>query len=202
MTSATDMHIVYLSGSPRKGGNSDTLAQYFLNYCQQRGATISAFQLNDLNYRGCQACDGCKKSSETCVLNDDLTEVLAQVAAADLLVLASPIYYGDVSAQLKAFIDRTYSFLKPGYIAMQQPNRFDIPKNLVFILAQGHRNAQCFADILPRYSDIFRWTGFAKTWPIRAIDVYHRGDIDNKDAVFVEVEQVADEVMSANKASG
>jgi putative NADPH-quinone reductase len=190
------MNIVYVAGSPRIGGNSDTLAHHFLACCQQRGAAIQQLHLNALNYRGCQACDACKKSTNYCILKDDLTPVLAAVFAADILVLATPVYYGDVSAQLKGFIDRTYSFLKPGYIAENNPSRFPMRKQLVFILAQGHRNPKWFADILPRYSDIFYWTGFAKTWPLRAVDVYHRGDIDKKEELFHQAHQLAEQLMS------
>ncbi|MDY0189304.1 MAG: flavodoxin family protein [Desulfuromonas sp.] len=190
------MNIVYVAGSPRIGGNSDTLAKYFLHCCQQQGATIQHFHLNNLNYRGCQACDACKKGADHCVLKDDLTPVLAAVFAADILVLATPVYYGDVTAQLKGFIDRTYSFLKPGYIAENKPSRFPKRKQLVFILAQGHRNSKLFADILPRYSDIFYWTGFAKTWPLRAVDVYHRGDVDKKEEFFRQAQQLSEQLMS------
>jgi putative NADPH-quinone reductase len=190
------MNIVYLSGSPRKGCNSDTLAQHFLTNCQRPGVHISTFHLNDLNYRGCQACDCCKKNADHCILKDDLAPVLEAVFAADLLVMASPVYYGDISAQLKGFIDRTYSFLLPGYIAKKHPNRLAERKPLVFILAQGHRDPEMFADILPRYSDIFHWTGFAKTWPLRAVDVYHRGDINSKTDMFYAAEQLAEKLMN------
>ena len=189
------MQIVYLCGSPRRNGNSDTLAQAFLQRCSEHNAVIKSFHLNDLNYRGCQACDGCKTTAAQCVITDDLSNVLAAVEQADMLVLASPVYYGDVSAQLKGFIDRTYSYLKPGYIAEKHPNRFKNRKQLVFILAQGHRDDKMFADILPRYSDIFYWTGFAKVHSLRAIDVYHRGDMEKKQqSLFVTAHELADEL--------
>lgn len=189
------MKITYISGSPRSGGNSETLADHFIERCRQQGASVQSFQLNNLNYRGCQACDGCKSGADHCVLDDELTPVLAAVATAEIIVLATPVYYGDVSSQLKGFIDRTYSFLKPGYIAEKHPSRFSQRKQLVFIVAQGHRDPECFADILPRYSDIFHWTGFATTWPLRVVNVYHRGDIDARDELFSEAEQLADKLM-------
>ena len=77
--------------------------------------------------------NGCKTGSERCVLPDDLAPVLDAVFNADLVVFASPVYYSDVSAQLKAFIDRTYSYLVPGYIAKEHPNRLPTRKALVFI---------------------------------------------------------------------
>lgn len=189
------MNIVCLFGSPRKEGNSASVARHFLRRAEELGARVQSYYLNDLTYRGCQACNACKSSSESCVLPDDLAQVLDAVFAADLVVLASPVYYADVSAQLKGFIDRTYSFLLPGYIAKQHPNRLAQPKPLVFILTQGHRDPALFADILPRYQDIFRWTGFAKTYPLRVVDVYHPGAVDSRPDVLAEAAALADRLV-------
>ena len=190
------MDLVYISGSPRKRGNSNALAQCFLDRCREHGADVTSYYLNDLSYGGCQACDNCKIVADKCTLDDDLSPVLDHVFVADLVVLASPVYYGDVSAQLKGFIDRTYSYLKPRYIAEKFPNRLAQPKTLVFILVQGHRDPEAFADILPRYSDIFKWTGFAETYPLRVIDVYHRGDIEERKEIQEQATKLADKLMA------
>lgn len=196
------MHIVCLMGSPRRKGNSARLANYLLEQLGELGATIRTFELNDLQMRGCQACDACKRDHESCVVQDGLTEVLDAVFEADALVFASPVYYGDVSAQLKTFIDRSYSFLKPHYIALEHPNRFPERKPLVFILTQGHRDGRVFDDILPRYSQLFHWTGFAETTPVRVIDVYHPGEVEEKSpAVYTQLEQIASELV-ANAQAG
>ena len=110
------MKIVSLLGSPRPHGNSTAITRRFQDTAANLGAEVRTFELNRLVYRGCQGCCACKQSLDHCILNDDLTEVLNTVAEADVVVLASPVYYGDVSAQLKGFIDRTYSYLKPDYM--------------------------------------------------------------------------------------
>ncbi|OHB25574.1 MAG: hypothetical protein A2X84_13415 [Desulfuromonadaceae bacterium GWC2_58_13] len=189
------MNIVGLFGSPRRQGNSATVARHFLRRAEQQGAVIRSYYLNDLTYRGCQACDACKTSHDCCVLRDDLTPVLAAVFEADLVVMASPVYYADVSAQLKGFIDRSYSYLLPGYIAKDHPNRLARRKPLVFILTQGHRDPEMFADILPRYRDIFYWTGFAETHPLRVVDVYKPGDVDSRGEMLAAAEQLADRLL-------
>ncbi len=190
------MDLVYISGSPRKRGNSNALARYFLDRCREQGADVTSYCLNDLNYSGCQACENCKIIADKCTLDDDLFPVLEHVFAADLVVLASPVYYGDVSAQLKGFIDRTYSYLKPRYIVEKFPNRLPRPKTLVFILTQGHRDPDQYADILPRYSKIFKWTGFAETHPLRVVDVYHCGDIEELNEVHGQAIELADKLMA------
>ena len=96
------MNIVALLGSPRSTGNSAAIANRFTETAASLGARVTNFQLNRLTYRGCQGCYACKKGLDHCVLKDDLTQVLDAVAAADLVVLASPVYYGDMTAAMKA----------------------------------------------------------------------------------------------------
>jgi len=196
------MNVVCLLGSPRKTGNSAAVAGHFLETARSLGATTRSFYLNALTLKGCQACNRCKTGVEKCVLADDLAPVLDAVFAADVVVMASPVYYGDVSAQLKAFIDRTYSYLRPGYVALDHPSRLARRKQLVFILTQGHRDPDWFADILPRYRELFRWTGFADTHPLRVIDVYRKGDIGNRPEVMRESERLARTLLAPAEAAG
>lgn len=148
------MKVVCVLGSPRRNGNSSTVARRFVDKARSNGADIQVYFLNELEFRGCQACMACKTIREDCVLNDGLTSVLKDVSRTDILVLASPIYFGGVSAQMKAFIDRTYSFLTPHFYRNKKHSRLDPGKKLVFILSQGQKEESKFQDIFPRY-DIF-----------------------------------------------
>ena len=125
------MKLVCVHGSPRKTGNSSKIADRLCASIQAKGHIVKSYYLNRLKYIGCQSCMGCKGKSEICVLQDDLTEVLSEVKSADIIVLASPIFFGDLSAQMKGFIDRTYSYLKPDYTSRLFPG-----KKLVMILSQ------------------------------------------------------------------
>ena len=164
------MKIVTLLGSPRSLGNSTAIARRFQDTAATFGAENCTFELNRLTYRGCQGCYACKKSLDHCILNDDLTEVLTAVTEADVVVLATPVYYGDVTAQLKGFIDRTYSYLKPDYLTNSTPSRLT-PKKLVFVITQGHPDKALFADIFPRYDGFLKWLGFSETHQIRVCGV-------------------------------
>lgn len=137
------MNVVTLLGSPRSGKNSASIANRFTESAAQLGAETRTFELNRLNYRGCQGCYACKQSLDHCVLNDDLSEVLNAVKEADLVVLASPVYYGDISAQLKGFIDRSYSYLKPDYLSNPQPS---LRLELVRIAREPDREKDCEND--------------------------------------------------------
>ncbi len=104
------MKITCLLGSPREQGNSSILANHFCKTAQEYGAVVRTFSLNKLQYRGCQACMACKNKLDRCILEDGLTEVLETVRESDIVVMASPIYYGEVSSQLKR-VHRPYIFL-------------------------------------------------------------------------------------------
>ncbi len=165
------MNIVCLLGSPRSSGNSSAIAHRFVTAASDLGATTLTFELNHLTYRGCQGCYACKTTLDRCVLDDDLSEVLQAVAESDLLVLATPVYYGDVTGQLKCFIDRTFSYLVPNYVANPQPSRLHPGKKLLFVMSQGNPDEQLFADIFPRYAKFFAWLGFTESHLVRACGI-------------------------------
>lgn len=164
------MKIVTLLGSPRTKGNSAAIANRFTQTAAKLGAETRSFELNRLSYRGCQGCYACKNGLDHCVLKDDLAEVLNAVQEADVVLLASPVYYGDVAAQLKGFIDRSYSYLKSDYLTNPQPSRLE-PKKLVFVLTQGNPDETLFADVFPRYDGFLKWMGFVDTRLIRACGI-------------------------------
>jgi multimeric flavodoxin WrbA len=190
------MKIVCLLGSPRLKGNSAAMADKFCETVQGLGAEVTTFALNQLKYRGCQACMTCKTKLEKCVLEDDLAEVLDAIHDADVVVLATPIYFSEISSQLKAFIDRTYSYLVPDYPTNPYPCRLSPGKNLVFIEAQGHPDESLFADVFPRYDSIFKWYGFAESYRIRACGVFREGDVENREDTMKLVEKTAREIMA------
>lgn len=100
------MHTLIILGSPRKNGNSETLAQAVADaILQHPHATLEFIRLNDLKISPCQGCGGCNKTS-TCVIDDDMTPLYEKVDACDHLILVSPIYFYGLSAQCKIFIDR------------------------------------------------------------------------------------------------
>jgi len=190
------MKIVCLLGSPRLKGNSATIAKRFCEVGQKQEAEIQTFALNKLKYRGCQACMTCKTKLDRCVLGDDLTEVLDAVRQADVVVMASPIYYGEVSSQLKGFIDRTYSYLTPDYATSANPSRLPPGKKLVFILTQGQPDENRFADVFPRYDYFFKWYGFSDNHLIRACGVMDKGDVQGRPDVLKLAEETAGRILA------
>lgn len=97
------MKVLGIVGSPRKGGNCDVLVKEFLDAVD---ADTEYIFLNEKELKGCNACMGCVEGD--CVIDDDGNEIIKALLDADVLVFSSPIYYGQMSAQAKAFVDRFY----------------------------------------------------------------------------------------------
>ncbi len=106
------MKITCILGSPVRQGNTDTMVRALLDGVKkERAGTVDWFVLNDLVFRGCQACDGCKETpTSPCVEADDMLAVHGSLRTADLLVVASPLYMDGVTAPVKGFMDRLNAF--------------------------------------------------------------------------------------------
>lgn len=99
--------VLILSGSPRKGGNSDLLCDEFLRGAQEAGHEVEKIRVAAKKVAPCSACYYCRAHGGACVQKDDMAEILQKMIGADVLVLASPVYFYSIDAQLKAVIDRT-----------------------------------------------------------------------------------------------
>ena len=98
--------VLILSGSPRKDGNSDLLCNEFMKGAENAGNSVEKIRVSEKNIGYCRACYACKGTG-TCTIKDDMAEVLQKIIDADVIVLASPVYFYSIDAQLKALIDRT-----------------------------------------------------------------------------------------------
>ena len=103
-------NILVLTGSPRKGGNSDKLADAFIAGAQQAGHTIVKYATAEKRIRGCIDCKTCFSKGFACSIPDDFNELAPLVEQADVIVFATPLYWFSFPAQLKAAIDKFFSF--------------------------------------------------------------------------------------------
>jgi len=189
------MKIVTLLGSPRDRGNSSAIANRFIKTAESIGAETSTFSLNNLKFRGCQACMACKGKLDRCIIKDDLEEVLDEIRDADVLLLATPVYFGDITAQMKMFIDRTYSYYVPDFMTQAIPGRLPLGKKLVFIQAQGQPDEKMFNDIYPKYELFFQFLGFKNNQLIRACGVNDAADAIKRDDILKLAEDTARTMM-------
>ncbi len=98
--------VLILSGSPRKGGNSDLLCDEFAKGASEAGNDVTKINVAEKTVAPCRACYACKGTGK-CIHKDDMAGILQAMIDADVLVLASPVYFYSIDAQLKAVIDRT-----------------------------------------------------------------------------------------------
>lgn len=101
-------NILIISSSPRRNGNSQLLCNQFKKGAEDEGHHVDMIRIMDQNIGFCRACDGCMRNGGTCILRDDMANILNLYQKADVLVLATPVYFYGISAQMKTFIDRTY----------------------------------------------------------------------------------------------
>ena len=113
------MKIVAFQGSPRPNGNTDVLLEAALKPIREAGNEITLFKLNFMRIKPCQDCGSCEKSGK-CIIDDDMAEIYSAIRSADRIILASPIFFFGLSAQVKAMIDRCQAFWCEKYL-MKQP---------------------------------------------------------------------------------
>ena len=99
--------VLILSGSPRKGGNSDVLCDEFMRGATDAGHEVEKIRVVEKKISPCTGCYYCKDHGGKCAFNDDMADILQKIIDCDVLVLSSPVYFYSICAQLKAVIDRT-----------------------------------------------------------------------------------------------
>lgn len=102
-------NVLVLMGSPRKHGNTDRLADEFIRGAQESGHQVEKIYLKDQKVSGCLGCGACQRNGGSCVQKDDMGEIYEKWLAADVVVLASPVYFYTWSSQMKAVLDRTFA---------------------------------------------------------------------------------------------
>lgn len=107
------MKVIGVVGSPRRGGNTETLVKAVLAGAADVAAKTEIYWLNELNLRGCQGCLYCQEHGR-CRQDDDMSLLYNELLTADGIVIGSPIYMDYLTAQTKLFLDRLFAFLKPG----------------------------------------------------------------------------------------
>lgn len=109
------MKVLGISGSPRRGGNTEILLDRILEGAESEGAEIEKIILNKLKFVPCQECENIKDDG-SCIIEDDMQLVYEKIRSSDALILASPIFFGSLSAQTKMMIDRFQCLWRAKYM--------------------------------------------------------------------------------------
>lgn len=109
------MKITCISGSPNAGGNNEKLLDIVLGIIKEHGYDTDTILLSKLDVQPCTDCGVCKKVKE-CPIGDDMNDVYKTLETSDALIVASPVFFGSMSAQLKALLDRTILLRRNGFL--------------------------------------------------------------------------------------
>lgn len=104
--------ILGVSGSPRKGGNTDILVKMVLDWLEKRGVEKEFIRLADYRIKRCEGCRRCMSIGECAIKDDDFAQLLKKLEGSTLVILGSPVYWNSPPGVLKDFIDRTHGFYK------------------------------------------------------------------------------------------
>ena len=131
--------IMIIDGGPRKNMNTAAMVEAFAEGVREGGANAKVVRLYDLEYKGCRSCMACQlkdKRVPSCQWKDGLTDILAECTNADGLVIASPIYYGEVTAMTRAFIERlTFPWLSYSEGTIEAPKK--MPVTMIYTMNAG-----------------------------------------------------------------
>ena len=167
------MNILILTGSPRRGGNTDLLAEAFAkgastNHC------VDIVSVGDYKVNPCMGCNACFKNDDnTCCQKDDMPVIYNKLAQADMLVIASPVYFYGLSAQLKAVIDRCHNPIR---------NTFHIGK-AALLLVGAATLPELFDSIVTQYRLCLNFFNIEDAGQVLVRGAKDKGDIKNTNAL-------------------
>ncbi len=166
------MNILILSGSPRKDGNTELLAEAFAKGASAQHHVEIVF-VRDYKVNPCLGCNACFKTNGICAQKDDMTIIYEKMSQADMFVIASPVYFYGISAQLKAVIDRFHNPIR---------DSFHI-KKMALLLVGAASLPELFDAILTEYSLCLNFFNIEDAGKVLVRGVKDKGDIKGTDAL-------------------
>ena len=175
------MYIIAINGSPRKNGNTAALLNKALEGAASQGATTELINLYDLNFKGCVSCFACKlkdgKSYGKCAYKDELTPVLNKIENADAVIIGSPIYFSEVTGEVRSFIERLifqYLVYDENYSSLNDKRK---PIGLIYTMnaPESMITEIGYDRVISRYESYFE-KFMGPTESLLATDTYQFGD--------------------------
>lgn len=167
-TESKKMKILVLTGSPRKGGNSSTLADNFTKGAKEAGHHVERFDAAFKNVHPCIGCNKCGMNGD-CIFKDDFEFVRRHITDSDVVVFATPMYYFGISAQLKAVIDRFYAV----------NGKIHRPKKAVLLMTYANTSPTEAEPIKKHYEVLLNYLGWQDAGQIIASGVWPAGAVND-----------------------
>lgn len=177
--------IIILNGSPRLHGNTAELIETFKKSAEKEGHEITVFNLQKMNIHPCLGCfGGGKRANSPCVQEDDMQQIYPAYEKSDIVVLASPMYYWSITAQLKTAFDRLFA------VAEKYANCTNPRKKCIMLMAAEGNSKSNFKPIEHYYHSLLKHLGWTNLGEIYAGGVMRIGDIKGHSALE-EVKKLA-----------
>ena len=153
MNGGSSIKVLGLVGSPKVDGNTSRLVNAVLEGAAEKGAETVVYNLASLDIKGCDACGRCREHG-CCVIDDDMQKLCREIQTADAIVLGSPVYMWQMTAQTKLLIDRMTAFLRPDF-----SSRLD-NKKLILVFTQGISDRDAFKPYFEYTAGLLYYLGF------------------------------------------
>jgi multimeric flavodoxin WrbA len=153
LNGGSSIKILGLVGSPNINGNTAKLVNAILEGAAENGANKVVFNLTSLDIKGCDACRRCQDSG-CCLIDDDMQEIYEEIQIADIVIIGSPVYMWQMTAQTKLFVDRLTAYLRPDY-----SSRLD-HKKLILVFSQGSSDRDAFKPYFEYTAGLLYYMGF------------------------------------------
>lgn len=168
-------NVVIITGSARRGGNTELLAKAYAKGAKKAGHKVEIFEAAHKNIKGCRACNKCYTKDGACVFGDDFNQLAPLVEKADVLVFATALYWFNFSSHIKAAIDKIYSL----YVGKRDVN---VSEAALLVCAETDEMKD-FEGIVSTYDLITSYLSWDDRGKILVPSVNKVGDIEKTDAL-------------------
>lgn len=187
------IHVLGLSGSPRRRGNTETLVDEVLHGAEQAGAVVDKVILSECDIAPCDACGACEASGE-CVHQDDMDMLFDKMRRSQVWVLGTPVYWWGPSAQIKLFIDRWYA-----KVFLDQDKAIFRGRRVVLVIPMGDADDRTARHTVGMFTDALAYVEADLFATVLAPDVNDRGEVAGHTGIMAAARQAGRQVVIADK---
>ena len=170
-------NILVLTGSPRRNGNSDRMADAFIKGALSAGHEVTKFETAKKDIGGCKACKTCWSKGKPCSFQDDFDELAPLLEAAEVIVFTTPLYWFSFSTHIKAAIDKMYA-----YVGKNCKSHLKIKESFLLVCG-ADEGMKVFDGIIATYREIAHYMKWEDKGVLAVPEVREKGDIEKTDAL-------------------
>ncbi len=190
---ANHRRMLGIVGSPRRGGNTETLVDEVLRGAEEAGALVEKVILSELDIAPCRACDTCRRTGR-CVQQDDMPTVMERMRRSGVWVLGTPVYWWGPSSQFKAFLDRWY--VGADVIFRSEGQR------VILVIPLGDTDAGTARHVVGMLEDVLAYLNMELFATVLAPGAHHLGEVREHSSVLAAAYRAGQEAVRVKRGSG